>query len=134
MEHLVLRLEAAQLAGREDGALRGQPASLGHGHRAPVLKRHGGTGHIQNFAFRTRTPRHNQHQHPLPEQMKCELTPTEVTVAMGMLSNWNDQRIAEELGISRNTVKSHVKSIFATLRVDGRLDLLYQAARLNMPV
>ncbi|NPC73823.1 helix-turn-helix transcriptional regulator [Corallococcus exiguus] len=71
---------------------------------------------------------------PLPEQMKCELTPSEVTVAMGVLSNWNDQRIAEELGISRNTVKSHVKSIFATLRVDGRLDLLYQAARLNMPV
>ncbi|NOK16168.1 response regulator transcription factor [Corallococcus carmarthensis] len=74
------------------------------------------------------------HSIPLPEQMKCELTSTEVVVAMGMLSKWNDQQIADEMGISRHTVKSHVKHIFAKLGVDDRLDLLYQAARLNMPV
>jgi DNA-binding NarL/FixJ family response regulator len=71
---------------------------------------------------------------PLPEEMKRKLRPSELRVAMGMLSNWNDRLIASELGRSHHTVKTHVKKIFAKLGVDDRADLLYQAAHLNIPV
>ncbi|WP_163868749.1 LuxR C-terminal-related transcriptional regulator [Myxococcus eversor] len=71
---------------------------------------------------------------PLPEAMKKELTRREIEVAMGLLGNWSNEQISSELGISVQTVKTHVRSIFEKLGVDSRADLLYQAAHLNKPV
>lgn len=71
---------------------------------------------------------------PLPEDMARQLTPSQLKVAQGMLRNWTDEQIAEELGRSLGTVKTHVRDIFERLKCDGRLDLMYQAARLLKPV
>lgn len=71
---------------------------------------------------------------PLPEAMRKELTRREVDVAMGLLSNSTNEQISSELGISVQTVKTHVRSIFEKLKVDSRADFLYQASHLNRPV
>ncbi len=66
--------------------------------------------------------------------MKRKITPREVTIATYMLRNWNNEQIAEELGLSVETVKTHVRNLLNKLGMDSRADLLYQAARLNKPV
>ncbi|WP_171448347.1 helix-turn-helix transcriptional regulator [Corallococcus carmarthensis] len=71
---------------------------------------------------------------PLPEEMKRKLTSRQVTIAMCLLRNWTNEQIAGELGLSLHTVKTHVRDLFDRLGIDGRADLLYQAARLNKPV
>ncbi|WP_426750356.1 response regulator transcription factor [Myxococcus sp. Y35] len=71
---------------------------------------------------------------PLPEVMRIELTPRQVEIARGMLRNWSNQDIAAEFKLSEDTVKTHVRDIFARLKVDSRADFLYQAAHLNKPV
>ncbi|CAM4074964.1 helix-turn-helix transcriptional regulator [Corallococcus exiguus] len=74
------------------------------------------------------------HSIPLPAEMECELTTREVTVAKCLLRNRNNEQIADELDLSVLTVKTHVRNIFDKLGIDGRADLIYQAARLNKPV
>ncbi|WPB74969.1 LuxR C-terminal-related transcriptional regulator [Archangium violaceum] len=71
---------------------------------------------------------------PLPAEMKRKLTPREVTIATCLLRNWTNKQIADELKRSLHTVKTHVRNLLDKLGVDGRADLLYQAARLNKPV
>ncbi len=71
---------------------------------------------------------------PLPETMKRALTPRQIDIARGMLRNWSNQDIASELALSEETVKTHVRDIFERLKVDSRLDFLYQAAHLNKPI
>jgi ATP/maltotriose-dependent transcriptional regulator MalT len=53
---------------------------------------------------------------------------------MCLLRNLTNEQIAGELKLSFHTVKTHVRNLLARLGVDGRADLLYQAARLNKPV
>lgn len=74
------------------------------------------------------------HAIPLPFHMEQQLTPRQVEIAKGVLRNWSNGQIADELKISGQTVKTHVRDLFDRLGVDGRNDFLYQAARLNKPV
>ncbi|NTX36738.1 helix-turn-helix transcriptional regulator [Myxococcus sp. CA033] len=74
------------------------------------------------------------HSIPLPLHMQRELTPRELDIARGVLRNWSNGQIADELKISGQTVKTHVRNLFGKLGVDGRADFLYQAALLNRPV
>ncbi|QSQ16847.1 helix-turn-helix transcriptional regulator [Myxococcus landrumensis] len=74
------------------------------------------------------------HSLPLPFHMQRKLTPRELDVARGVLRNWSNGQIADELEISGETVKTHVRNLFDKLGVDGRADFLYQVAHLNRPV
>jgi DNA-binding CsgD family transcriptional regulator len=74
------------------------------------------------------------HSIPLPWHMQRELTPREVDIARCVLRNWSNGHIADELKISGQTVKTHLRNLFDKLGVDGRADFLYQAAHLNRPV
>ncbi|NVI97468.1 helix-turn-helix transcriptional regulator [Myxococcus sp. AM009] len=74
------------------------------------------------------------HSIPLPLDMQRALTPRELDIARGVLRNWSNGQIADELNISGQTVKAHVRNLFDKLGVDGRVDFLYQAAHLNRPV
>ncbi|WIG97209.1 helix-turn-helix transcriptional regulator [Myxococcus sp. SDU36] len=74
------------------------------------------------------------HSIPLPLDMQRALTPRELDIARGVLRNWSNGQIADELNISGQTVKAHVRNLFDKLGVDGRADFLYQAAHLNRPV
>jgi DNA-binding CsgD family transcriptional regulator len=71
---------------------------------------------------------------PLPDEMARQLTRSQIEIAKGMLRNWNDRQIAEELRRSLGTVKTHVRDIFERLKCDGRADLMYQAARFLKPI
>jgi DNA-binding CsgD family transcriptional regulator len=74
------------------------------------------------------------HSLPMPEEWRRRLTQREVEIVEGMLRNWNNEQIAEELGIAPATVKTHVKNIFGKLGIDSRADLMYQAARFLKPI
>ncbi|MFY2557374.1 response regulator transcription factor [Corallococcus terminator] len=74
------------------------------------------------------------HSIPLPLDMQRELTPRELDIAKGVLRNWTNGQIADDLELSGQTVKSHVRNLFGKLGVDSRADFLYQAALLNKPV
>lgn len=71
---------------------------------------------------------------PLPVAMRRKLTPQQAKIAEYALRNWSNAQIAEELRISEHTVETHMREIRNRLGVDGRPDLIYQAARLNRPV
>jgi DNA-binding NarL/FixJ family response regulator len=74
------------------------------------------------------------HSIPLPDELARELTPSQIEVAKRILRNWSDRMIAEDLGRSHGTIKTHVRAIYATLKCDGRTDFMYQAARFLKPV
>ncbi|MBZ4401447.1 LuxR C-terminal-related transcriptional regulator [Myxococcus faecalis] len=71
---------------------------------------------------------------PLPQNMRLQLTNRQVDIAQGILRNWSNEQIAEHLGLSEDTVKTHVRDIFGRLKVDNRADFLYQASHLNRPL
>jgi DNA-binding CsgD family transcriptional regulator len=71
---------------------------------------------------------------PLPDEMARPLTPAQVKIAKGILRNWSNEQIAEALGLSPATVKTHVRDIFRKLKCDSRADFIYQAARFLKPV
>jgi len=70
----------------------------------------------------------------LPDEMARQLTPRQIEVAKGLLRNWDVAQIADELGRSPSTVKTHVRDIYRELMCDGRADFMYQAARFLKPV
>ncbi|AKQ66797.1 Transcriptional regulator, LuxR family protein [Myxococcus hansupus] len=74
------------------------------------------------------------HAIPLPLHMQQALTSRELDIARGVLRNWSNGQIADDLKISGETVKTHVRNIFEKLGVDSRTDFLYQVAHLNRPV
>ncbi len=65
---------------------------------------------------------------PMPEPWREKLSHREVEVVQGVLRNWANETIAEDLGLSLNTVKTHLRNIFPKLGIESRTDLLYQAA------
>ncbi|RKG57525.1 LuxR family transcriptional regulator [Corallococcus sp. AB011P] len=65
---------------------------------------------------------------PMPEPWRQKLSRREVEVVQGVLSNWTNELIAEDLGLTLNTVKTHLRNIFPKLGIESRMDLLYQAA------
>ncbi|RYZ34458.1 MAG: LuxR family transcriptional regulator [Myxococcaceae bacterium] len=70
---------------------------------------------------------------PLPEPWRQKLSRREVEVVQGVLSNWTNELIAEDLGLTLNTVKTHLRNIFPKLGIESRTDLLYQAAWRQKP-
>jgi two-component system nitrate/nitrite response regulator NarL len=57
-----------------------------------------------------------------------ELTPRQAEVLKVVLRGSSDKAIARELGISPNTVKTHLKTIYAELGVAGRGEAVYIAS------
>ncbi len=53
-----------------------------------------------------------------------DLSPREVEVLGLMLRNYSNARIARELGVSDNTVKTHVRHVFAKLDINSRDQLM----------
>jgi DNA-binding CsgD family transcriptional regulator len=70
---------------------------------------------------------------PLPAELRKHLTHREAQLVAGVLSNWNNAYIAEQLGLQPNTVKAHLRNVFPKLKVHDRLHLMYQAAWLKKP-
>jgi ATP/maltotriose-dependent transcriptional regulator MalT len=66
----------------------------------------------------------------VPESWKALLTPREVEVVEGVLQGWDNQTVAEHLGCSVDTVKTHMKRIFLKLRVPSRTKLIAAAQEL----
>ncbi|MCP3097304.1 helix-turn-helix transcriptional regulator [Myxococcus sp. K15C18031901] len=71
---------------------------------------------------------------PLPEVLRRQLTARQTEIAKGVLRNWSNRTIANELRLSEETVKTHMGDIFERLSIDSRLDLFYQATYLNRPI
>lgn len=57
------------------------------------------------------------------------LTPREMEVLWGIAKGFSYAQIALQLGISANTVPSHVKAIYRKLRVDNRSSAVYEAVQ-----
>ncbi|MGE6762899.1 LuxR C-terminal-related transcriptional regulator [Corallococcus interemptor] len=70
---------------------------------------------------------------PMPEPWRHKLSAREAEVVQGVLSNWTNETIAEDLGLTLNTVKTHLRNIFPKLGIESRTDLLYQAAWRQKP-
>ncbi|NRD66167.1 LuxR family transcriptional regulator [Corallococcus exiguus] len=70
---------------------------------------------------------------PMPEPWRQKLSRREAEVVQGVLRNWTNELIAEDLGLTLNTVKTHLRNIFPKLGIDSRTDLLYQAAWRQKP-
>jgi DNA-binding NarL/FixJ family response regulator len=57
------------------------------------------------------------------------LSPREIEVLWGIAKGFSYVQIALQLGISINTVPSHVKAIYRKLRVDNRSSAVYEAVQ-----
>jgi DNA-binding CsgD family transcriptional regulator len=60
----------------------------------------------------------------VPEKWRKRLTRQEVKVTEGVLQGWDNQTIAHELRCSVDTVKTHLKHIYAKLGIEGRSKLI----------
>ncbi len=67
---------------------------------------------------------------PVPEPAAAAvLSQRECEVLALVVEGFTNRRIGNELGITRNTVKNHLRSIYAKLRVDNRTQAAAQAVR-----
>jgi DNA-binding CsgD family transcriptional regulator len=66
------------------------------------------------------------------EQVKdlFRLTDREVTVVQNLLKGWTNKEIANELGVTEQTVKEHIKHIMAKTKTTTRTGILVQVLRL----
>jgi two-component system, NarL family, nitrate/nitrite response regulator NarL len=60
---------------------------------------------------------------PTPEPAPPALTPREQQIAMAIADGRTNRDIAARLGITEQTVKNHLTSIFEKVGVDNRLQL-----------
>jgi DNA-binding CsgD family transcriptional regulator len=60
------------------------------------------------------------------------LSPRERDVLLGMVDGMSNQQIADELGISRDTVRTHTRNLFAKLEVHSRLEAVRIAREANL--
>jgi DNA-binding CsgD family transcriptional regulator len=58
------------------------------------------------------------------------LTDREVTVVQNLLKGWTNKEIANELGVTEQTVKEHIKHIMAKTKTTTRTGILVQVLRL----
>jgi DNA-binding CsgD family transcriptional regulator len=58
------------------------------------------------------------------------LTDREVTVVQNLLKGWTNKEIANELGVTEQTVKEHIKHIMAKTKTSTRTGILVQVLRL----
>jgi DNA-binding NarL/FixJ family response regulator len=62
------------------------------------------------------------------------LSDSEVSVCDLVLKGLSNRQIAEERGVSSETVKSQVSSIFLKTRRESRLDLMRLVVKINPPL
>jgi DNA-binding NarL/FixJ family response regulator len=70
---------------------------------------------------------------PVPEAWRQRLTAREAEIVSYVLQDWNNQLIADHLGLALATVKKHLQNVFDKLGVDSRTSLLFRAARNRQP-
>lgn len=68
---------------------------------------------------------------PVPQQWHRMLTSQELKVVEWMLQGVDNQSLAEQVGLSVNTVKTHLKKIYFKLAVPSRAKLILAAQELN---
>ncbi|WP_239576605.1 helix-turn-helix transcriptional regulator [Archangium primigenium] len=66
-----------------------------------------------------------------PGEWRKRLTPREMDVVERVLKGWDNQTIAEDMGSSMNTMKTHLKRIFVKLAVPSRAKLILLAQEQN---
>ncbi len=59
-----------------------------------------------------------------------QLSRREVCVLMRIRDGWKNRQIADDLGISESTVKTHVSTLFRKLDVQSRTEAAVMAQRL----
>lgn len=62
-----------------------------------------------------------------PTEWRKRLTPREMDVVERVLNGWDNQTIAEDMGSSLNTLKTHLKRVFVKLAVPSRSKLILLA-------
>lgn len=62
-----------------------------------------------------------------PTEWRKRLTPREMDVVVRVLNGWDNQTIAEDMGSSLNTLKTHLKRVFVKLAVPSRSKLILLA-------
>lgn len=62
----------------------------------------------------------------------CHLSPRQTEVLRGVIQGKPNKIIARELGISDQTVKSHVMAVLSALGVSNRTEAVYRAAALGL--
>ena len=63
---------------------------------------------------------------------KVQLSPRQQEVLMKIIQGKPNKVIARELGISDQTVKSHVMAVFGALQVNNRTEAVYRAAAVGI--
>lgn len=70
---------------------------------------------------------------PVPDsKATAVLSDRECEVLALVVEGFTNRRIGEELGIARNTVKNHLRSIYAKLNVDNRTEAAAHAVRYGL--
>lgn len=69
---------------------------------------------------------------PVPSSGSGKLTQRELEVLWGIAKGMKYSEIAESLGISNQTVPTHVKGIFRKLKVQSRGEAVYEAIRQDL--
>ncbi|GMT96350.1 hypothetical protein KH5H1_04690 [Corallococcus caeni] len=67
------------------------------------------------------------HSVQVPTEWRKRLTPRELDVVERVLNGWDNRTIAEDMGSSLNTLKTHLKRIFVKLAVPSRSKLILLA-------
>jgi LuxR family maltose regulon positive regulatory protein len=94
-----------------------------------LMKQGGGTGYVRRLrAASTGTP----HQPADPTTLVAPLSDRELDVLRLLGSDLSGPRIARELSVSLNTLRTHTKSIYTKLGVNSRRAAVRQAAQLNL--
>lgn len=78
--------------------------------------------------MRARANQSNKHVHKTLE-LSDPLTAREIEVLCSIAKGFSYAQVALQLGISVNTVQSHVKAIYRKLRVDNRSSAVYEAVQ-----
>jgi LuxR family maltose regulon positive regulatory protein len=69
---------------------------------------------------------------PLQEGLIDQLTAREMEVLRWMCEGYSNQKIAEMLVVSVNTIKKHTNNIYGKLCVKSRTQAVLQARKLNL--
>lgn len=67
------------------------------------------------------------HSVQVPSEWRKRLTPRELDVVQRVLNGWDNRTIAEDMGSSLNTLKTHLKRVFVKLAVPSRAKLILLA-------
>lgn len=73
-----------------------------------------------------------QAQAATPLRESAALTPRETDILWGIAKGLTYAEVAEQLGLSRQTVPVHIKSIYRKLQVGNRSEAVFEASRLGL--